>query len=394
MFNSTRGSARKASSTAQHPRDQLLEQIRDLVYRRYAGDISRVFIAFNADRDGNVDFEELLDGLQRVFWLQPDRQLLWEALDLDRTQGKMSLQNFTRHFGTKVSDLSNSQKWSTTHTNTATPEQNLDTAAYRHLKAAQARNPTRQPDISTHDLNAMAGTDIIATILHTLESTEIRAKQLFQELDAGQDRRLNATELQNALQVLGLPVSFEQTASVIQIFDRDGDRELKYSEFLRLLSFVQQQRDIEKVDIRDIQHNASNRYGDDYSSKYEDFTEAEVSYKPTTVQDAARCSKARKQREEVSSTLGVDTISALDYKRLEMISNGVYASRRKVRMIFKLMDMDGDKRVNAEELVAGLDECRVRVSVAEAEALVDHFSEGSGSLTFSNFMRLLAASRG
>jgi Ca2+-binding EF-hand superfamily protein len=123
------------------------------------------------------------------------------------------------------------------------------------------------------------------------------------------------------------------------------------------------------------------------------FQESEVSYKPTTVRDAARCSKARKQREEVAQAIGVDSIDSLDYKRLEMISNGIYSSKRKVRTLFKLMDQDGSKNVDAKELCHGLQECQVQVTQEECTALVNHFSQGNGALKYSQFIRMLAASR-
>ena len=88
-----------------------------------------------------------------------------------------------------------------------------------------------------------------------------------------------------------------------------------------------------------------------------------------------------------------DSIDPLDYKRLEMISNGVYSSKRKVRTLFKLMDQDGSKNVDAEELCHGLQECQVQVTQEECTALVNYFSQGNGGLKYSQFMRMLAASR-
>jgi len=337
----------------------------------------------------------LLEGLQRIFWLDPDPQDLWEALDMTARNGTLDLVEFTRVFGTVEQDLSNAQKWSVAHHHEATPDQDT-TAAYRNLRAAQQRNPTRQRDTSRSDLDAMSCNETISIILKTLESTEIRARKLFQELDAGQDRGLDVNELHGALNVLGLPVTKQHTASVIHVFDKDLDRKLKYSEFIRLMAFVQNQRDVEQNgEEARMRRNGGARSSSTTSSYAIDtnYQESEVSYKPTTVRDAARCSKARKQREEVAQAIGVDSIDPLDYKRLEMISNGIYSSKRKVRTLFKLMDQDGSKNVDAEELCHGLQECQVQVTQEECTALVNHFSQGNGALKYSQFIRMLAASR-
>lgn len=318
--------------------------------------------------------------MKRIFWLEPEPQTLWNALELDQTDGRMTLEQFAYYFGTKEEDLSNSQKWSVAHKNMETPAQDFS-ASFHHLKAAQRRNPSRREDISQNDVKSMSCNETISAVLLMLESTELRARDLFRELDAGSDRHLDVDELQGALNVLGLPLTRDQTRSVINIFDRDGDRQLKYSEFIRLMAFVQNQRDIEK---NEVETNSSNN-----PTLYE---ESEVNHKPTTVRDAARCSKARKQREEIAKEIGVDKIDPLDYKRLEMVSNGIYNSKRKVRTLFKLMDVNGSKNIDGNELYQGLQECNVDVSLDECNALVEYFSKGSGSLKYSQFMKMLAAS--
>jgi hypothetical protein len=51
MFNSSRQSPPNPRYTRSPPNNSaLLEQIKNLVYRRYAGDTSRVFMAFNLNR--------------------------------------------------------------------------------------------------------------------------------------------------------------------------------------------------------------------------------------------------------------------------------------------------------------------------------------------------------
>jgi Ca2+-binding EF-hand superfamily protein len=377
MFSSPRGNARRGRHSDQTNRQALLDQIKNLVYRRYAGDISRVFMAFNTDRDGFLDFDELLSGLERVFWIQPDPQQLWEALEMQDTNGKMSLETFARHFGTQEEDLGNPNKWSknVSSSKVSTPRQDTN-AAFRHLRHSQSQNPTRREKTTTAELNNMHMDEALAAVLKTLESTELGQRKLFNELDSGRNKSLDSNELHQALHNLGLPMTRQQTSSVIRMFDRDGDHALSYSEFVRLLSFVQRQRDIEVEHAR--------------PRKKQQIRQGTL--RPETVRDASRCSAARKQREAVAKVTGVAIVDPLDYNLLERISNGVYASRRKVRTLFKLMDHDGTKSLNAEELHAGLEECGVEgVDIAHAEALVEHFSNGKDELRYSSFIKMLAA---
>mgnify|MGYP001206163964 CR=1 FL=1 len=374
--------------TRQDEIEELLETISTLIYRRYDGDISRVFTAFNTNRNSYLSFHELLDGLSRVLSFNAEPQLLWEALSLEETNGKMTLSAFAQYFGTTEEDLSNQVNWSS-HQAAKTPKQDerISNAAFNNLKRAQSRNINRREEITSDELDSMECGETIAEILNTLESTELTARKLFQELDAGSNKRLDSEELRAALNVLGLPVTSRQTSAVVQMFDRDGDNMLKYSEFLRLVAFVQSQRDIDGGE-EEASSSASaappaNSY---YASKYADESKPE-----RKIKQAARCSAARKQREEVARVVGLPSINPLDYKLLEEISNGVYSSRRKVRHLFKMMDRDGDKRLNAEELSNGLKECRVNIDSAHAQALVNHFGQ-NGSLKYSQFMRMLASS--
>ena len=391
MFTSPRQPARAPSrSDKTSPRSaqkDLISEIKNLCYRRYAGDISRVYMAFNTDRDNNVDFDELLEGLSRIFWLQPDPQLLWDALNMNDTNGQMDLTLFAYYFGTIEEDISNPNKWSKAVEATATPTQDSD-AAYRHLRHAQSFNPTRQEDITSSDLNKMQTEEIITAVLTTLESTELGARKLFSELDSGRDKKLDVNELCRALRNLGLPMTRTQTSSVMRMFDRDQDRKLSYSEFVRLLSFVQNQRDIE---------NDNDRAQQQYEQKNKGMMQ-----RPTTVREASRCSAARKQRKEISTVIGLNVsegeiIDPLDYNLLERISNGIYSSRRKVRTLFKLMDNGvngGDKRLDPEELKNGLVEVGVQnITIDHANALVKHFSNGEGSLRYSQFVKMLASPR-
>lgn len=350
--------------------DSLREHIRKLIYRRYrSNDVSSIFVHFNRRRDGFLDFNELRNGLARVFGLHTDGRTLWNAFNLDTSKrpGKMSLKEFAQRLSESGS-ASLPGMSSGARQKAATPMQDESTR-YRNLRSAAERDPKRNGDVP-------AGSNrdsVIAHVVEKLNRTEMSMRELFREMDVSHNKKLDANELLQAVRACGASsdaFSIEQARTVLACFDRDKDGNLSFSDFVRLLAFTE--------------HQEEQRNHDD--------VRVEVSKTMGTVRAAAaRASKHRAAR-LVSKNLGLSkNISSREYGAIKLISDAVYGSRRKVRHLFRLMDTDGSRTLNSEELRVGLSECGLQMDIEDVSALVDHFSQQSGELSYSKFIKLLAA---
>ena len=104
---------------------------------------------------------------------------------------------------------------------------------------------------------------------------------------------------------------------------------------------------------------------------------------------AARSSQLSRLQAPVQQEDGAaKNFSSQEYRAIKNISDAVYGSRRKVRNLFRLMDQNGDRKVDVVELQAGLSECGLDMDLEDLSQLVSHFGQKLG---YSDFIKLLAA---
>ena len=383
--------------------DTLREKIRSLIYRRYdsSDGAARAFLQFNRARDGWLDFDELRSGLGRLFGMRDlDREKLWQAFGLDRCSrpGKLTLEEFATRLeargGVSLVDTGMS---SGVHVAAATPRQD-SRASFRHLRAAARQDPTR---VKSLGLSAKAddSSALINGVVEKLQRTEMSMRKLFREMDASRNNRLDAQELIGAMRACGAhPADFgiAEAETVIEIFDRNGDSEITFSDFVRLLAYTEKEEETREhlqVDAAAPPSQVTNVLDNRRSADTK-----RVKAKPPTafpvsgaVRTAAARASATRAAVSVSKKMGLsNSLSAKEYRAIKQISDAVYGSRRKVRQLFRMMDTDGDKRLDAAELQAGLSECGLKIDLEEIARLVGHFCK-DGGLSFSKFVKLLAA---
>ena len=381
----------------------LLGQIRSLIYRRYAsGDgVARAFLQFNRERDGWLDAAELRSGLGRLFGLRVDPAALWRAFDLDNTArpGKLSLEEFAVRLeargGVSLVDTGMS---SGVHAAAETPRQD-DSASFRHLRAAAGRDPSRLKNTAATAAAAAAAADadgasaaMISSVVKKLQRTEMSMRTLFREMDASHNKRLDAQELLGAMRACGAATDdfgITEARTVLAAFDRDRDGNLTFSDFVRLLAFTEKEEDEREhapVAAAAAPPPLSRRKAERRHCSPPAFIV------PGAVRAAAARASASRAAVSVSHKMGLSScLSSKEYRAIKQISDAVYGSRRKVRQLFRMMDNDGDRQVDAAELQAGLSECGLEMNLEDVSVLVQHFAQESGKLSYSKFIKLLAA---
>eukprot|EP00946_MAST-07B_sp_MAST-7B-sp1_P004373 g4373.t1 len=361
---------------------ELREQIRSLIYRRYrSNDVSSIFTQFNRNRDGWLDFTELRNGLARIFGLHSlDPDLLWETFRLGETsrRGKLTLEEFAERLeadgGVSLIDTGMS---SGKHEAAATPRQDKQ-ASFRHLRAAASQDPTRQNETVPTD-----GDSMIHKVVEKLQRTEMSMRKLFKEMDVSHNNRIDAKELLGAVRACGASedaFGIEQANIIISFFDRNQDGCLSFSEFVRLLAFTGKQED-------EREHSSGALSRATVPAIANETTPAYLTTR--AVRAAAARSSQQRAASAVSKKMGLSkNFSSQEYRAIKNISDAVYGSRRKVRNLFRLMDQNGDRKVDVVELQAGLSECGLDMDLEDLSQLVSHFGQKLG---YSDFIKLLAA---
>eukprot|EP00946_MAST-07B_sp_MAST-7B-sp1_P002848 g2848.t1 len=352
--------------------------------RYRSNDVSKIFVQFNRNRDGWLDFTELRNGLARIFGLHSlDPNLLWETFRFGETsrRGKLTLEEFAERLevdgGVSLVDTGMSTG---THEVAATPRQDKQ-ASFRHLRAAAAQDPTRQ-DETAMPINRDS---VIHKVVEKLQRTEMSMRKLFKEMDASHNNRIDAKELLGAVRACGAPedaFGIEQANMIISFFDRNQDGCLSFSEFVRLLAFTGKEED-------EREHPSGALSGATVPSIANETTPA---YSTTrAVRAAAARSSQHRAASTVSKKMGLSkNFSSKEYRAIKNISDAVYGSRRKVRNLFRLMDQNGDRKVDVAELQAGISECGLEMHLEDLSQLVSHFNSGQ-KLGYSDFIKLLAS---
>ena len=183
---------------------------------------------------------------------------------------------------------------------------------------------------------------------------------------------MSAEQFAAGLEACGLRLSGTQVYSIFELFDKSGDGQLSYSEFVKLLAFIS------RLDHRD--EDGGNSFVSSHSS--------------TVVAKVAQKSHARRNRESASQSLGhAQVMTGADYELIKAISDVVYSRRKRVRKVFQSMDRDGSGSLSVTEAFDGFQKLGLQLTVPQVEALIAVFDEnGDGGLRYSEFVRMLAES--
>jgi len=235
-----------------------------------------------------------------------------------------------------------------------------------------------QPQLVPRDLKVHIGENspvhvAVAKIVSMLDDRKIKLRAALKKLDVPGDGSISFTDLPKGLAAIGIYISAARAAKMVAHFDRNGDGRLHYHDFVRLLSATRAESHEEKTGVvaapegqptsqRLVASAASEEGGDGLTAA------------GTEEGGAGECD--------------VESVSDI----LAAISYSVYSTMRGARKAFKVLDSAGDKRVNKEEMGAGLCRVGVECSSAELDAIFERFDVNhSGALSFDQFVKLLAA---
>eukprot|EP01043_Picozoa_sp_COSAG02_P073616 COSAG02_NODE_14386_length_1277_cov_3.599564_2_plen_281_part_01 len=223
----------------------------------------------------------------------------------------------------------------------------------------------------------------VAKIVTVLDDRKMKLRAAFQKLDVDNDGSISAEDLPKGLASIGVYISPTRASKMVRAFDRTGDGRLHYHEFVRLLSATRAEAHEEKTAaaVQAAGHAAA--VGDAGSPA----PEPTVASVPEPELEEARLVAAGTEEGGLSEPED-ESFSDL----LAAISYSVYSSYRGARKAFGMFDASsGDKQVSKTEMAAGLRKARIECSPAELDAIYERFDlDGSGSLSFSQFVKLLA----
>lgn len=215
----------------------------------------------------------------------------------------------------------------------------------------------------------------VGKIVTTLDDRKIKLRAAFRQLDADNDGSISAEDLPKGLASIGVYISPTRASKMVAAFDRTGDGRLHYHEFVRLLSATRAEEHEEKT--------ASAAQAAAVA------TSPEPEPAPTAPKPTADTGLIAAGTEE-GGLCEPDDESLSDV--LAAISYSVYSSYRGARKAFGVFETTGNKHVSKDEMAAGLRKAGIDCSSDELDAIYERFDlDGSGALSFSQFVKLLAA---
>lgn len=220
----------------------------------------------------------------------------------------------------------------------------------------------------------------VGKIVTTLDDRKMKLRAAFKKLDVDNDGSISAEDLPKGLASIGVYISETRASKMVHAFDRTGDGRLHYHEFVRLLSATRAEAHEEKTTA------AAQTSGHATATSAPAPESAGPSSEPELETDGLVAAGT-----EEGGLPEPDDESLSDL--LAAISYSVYSSYRGARKAFGVFDASsGDKQVSKTELADGLKKAQIECSPAELEAIYERFDlDGSGSLSFSQFVKLLAA---
>ena len=358
---------------------EYLDQVRTVVRRKlrqFSSGYTEVFTTLNRKGDGYLDVYELAFGLQK-FGLKISEANLVEAYDMTDTQNPymLTLREFTQRVygGPSRGSYGDSAAYDgdrVRYKSAQTPEQEFMAMHHRRLRRAAGRED------GTYDTTG--GGQLVETVIATLNNTHLKMKRIFQDIDVDNSGKISPKEFASGLIACGLSLSEDQVLSIFNLFDNNGDGELSYHEFIRLLGHVS------TTDHRD--------------DRIREKTLTEVSHEAkgpsALVAATARRAHLLKRRKEAAAQIGLSTpFSKPDYNLLRDISDAVYASRHALRKVFRKLDKSGSGGLSVSEAHAGFKHLGVTLSKEDVKNIVNAFdTNGDGELRYNEFVKMLAAS--
>jgi Ca2+-binding EF-hand superfamily protein len=107
----------------------------------------------------------------------------------------------------------------------------------------------------------------------------------------------------------------------------------------------------------------------------------------------AAVQKGAVRRVQAAAGTATSGIGERDLDLLGRISDVVYSNSKKLKAVFHEIDSDGSGSISAAELTRGLTRLGVlRLNAQDSAHLIEAFdAHGSGELSYSEFVRMLAA---
>ena len=195
---------------------EYLDQVRTVVRRKLrqfsASGYTEVFTTLNRKGDGYLDPYELAYGLQK-FGLNISEADLVEAYNMTDTQHpyKLTLAEFTQRVygGPSRGSYGDSAAYDgnrVRYKSAKTPEQEFMAMHHRHLRRAAGRED------GTYE--RAGGGKLVETVIASLNSTHLKMKRIFQDIDVDNSGKISPKEFTSGLKACGLSLSEDQVLSI------------------------------------------------------------------------------------------------------------------------------------------------------------------------------------
>jgi len=197
--------------------------------------------------------------------------------------------------------------------------------------------------------------EILHIVSQHLFSKRKKLVDAFNDFDVNQEGKLNAQQLQMALDRAGyLHVSPHRLSSLVHKFDFDGDGKLSKSDFVRMISSAA------------VKHENSPQQN---------------------IQSLLDTSLSNQHHMQIVNTLDEHDIDSIIKLREALEEERLFAS-----YIFRKMDKDGTNHLSAQELRAGFQLLGLHLSLDHARHIIQVFdTEGTGKLQYHQFLKLLTS---
>ena len=223
----------------------------------------------------------------------------------------------------------------------------------------------------------------VGKIVSVLDDRKMKLRAAFKKLDADNDGSISVDDLPKGLASIGVYISPTRASKMVAAFDRTGDGRLHYHEFVRLLSVTRAEEHEEKT-VAAVQPAGGAKEAPGTATAAP--APAVPSVPEPEVGEAGLVAAGTEEggmSEPADESLS-DVLAAISYS--------VYSAYRGARKAFGVFETTGDKQLSKTELSAGLQKAGIECSSGELGAIYERFDlDGSGALSFSQFVKLLAA---
>ncbi|XP_064647923.1 calmodulin-like isoform X2 [Lineus longissimus] len=103
-------------------------------------------------------------------------------------------------------------------------------------KALSRKDLENMIDEVDEDKNGTIEFDEFLNLMAKNQQPEMSMKEAFDMFDKDGDGSISGVELQNAMQIMGMPMTKEEVELMVKEADMDGDGEINYEEFVTMMN--------------------------------------------------------------------------------------------------------------------------------------------------------------